>query len=702
QLGLISFLELKTFDMRVQLRDGQEKGHDDIVIILVDEASLQSMQNLAGRWPWPRTLYADLNYFLAEKGAKVVLYDILFTEPQTPRNKNGELGKSDNDLVTSSIEYPHIIHAAQLLQEGKNRDIDHLLDRPLPPSFIKNFSLNITGKKQIFDSGNNNYYLPIPELYENVSGVGIVEFLPDDDGVFRRTKLLRSYQGLFFPVLSMAAVIHTNAGRELNVEDNFLNWGESKIPLLSDGTYLVNPKKEYQVLSIGGIFSTIQQIQEGNLENLVVNPDILKDKIVLIGASAVGVEDLKQIAYGPNFPGVYLHASIISNILADDYIKRASLGIEVLITIVLVLIITLLVTRQMKIYYKTVIPLLIIFAYLYFVFQLFNIGGIWMSAVFPVLAMLAVYASSFVFMTFTESSERLKTRKMFSQFVSPDVLAKVMESGSSLTAEIGAKENLTVLFSDIRGFTSLSETIQPEKVVEFLNYYLHEMVELVFKYHGTLDKFIGDAVMAFWGAPIKEERHARQAVLCALDMIDELKRINTYFLSKALPEIKIGIGMNSGPMIVGNIGSVKRLDYTVIGDNVNLASRIEGLTKTYGCSIIISESTNKMLDNDFICRIVDQVRVKGKSEPIVLYQPLTGPGHDAKTKEKAKETVAIAAKAFAAYQNKDWDTAENSYKQLLVLDPDDLVSKNFIAKCRDYRTNPPSAEWDGAYSYTTK
>ncbi len=703
QMGLLSFLEQKTLDLRIQNRDGQDKGNDDVVIILVDEASLQSMKSLVGRWPWPRSLFAELNFFLAEQGAKAVLYDILFTEPQTARNEEGELGADDIDLVASSIDNPHVIHAAQLLKESESREENLQLGIPLPSVFVEKFGLTVAGNFKIFEIGNNNFYLPIPELYENISGIGIVEFLPDSDGVFRRTKLLRGYQNNFFPVLSMASLIHINPDRQFSIEKNYLNWGDIAVPLMPNGDYLVNPKKEFQTLSIGGVFSTIQQIQEGNFENLILDPEIFKDKIVLIGASAVGVEDLKPTSYGPNFPGVYLHASIISNLKEKDFIKRVPLQLEVILTFFIAFIVAFLITSRINIYYKSIIPIAIILAYLYLVFQLFNLYQFWMSAVFPILGgMLAVYASSFIYMAFTEGRERLKTKRMFSQFVSPSVLSEVMETRSSLTSEIGAKEELSVLFSDIRGFTAFSETLKPEKVVELLNFYLHEMVELVFKYNGTLDKFIGDAVMAFWGAPIKDDNHAEQSVQCAMNMISQLKKVNRHFSDKDLPEIKIGIGINSGPMIVGNIGSVKRLDYTVIGDNVNLASRIEGLTKSYECSIIISESTKKLLNDDFICRIIDRVRVKGKNEPIVLYEPLAGPEHDTSARAKAKTIASLSDSAFKAYRDKNWDIAIKAYQDLSEIIVNDTVCDVFINRCKEYRQKPPSDSWDGTYSFTTK
>ena len=244
--------------------------------------------------------------------------------------------------------------------------------------------------------------------------------------------------------------------------------------------------------------------------------------------------------------------------------------------------------------------------------------------------------------------------------------------------------------------------MESRKVVEMLNYYLHEMVELVFKHKGTLDKFIGDAVMAFWGAPIESEHHARQTVSCALEMIERLKIVNIYFARNNFPEIKIGIGMNTGPVIVGNIGSTKRLDYTVIGDNVNLASRVEGLTKNYGCSILLAETTAKTLGDQFICRVVDRVQVKGKKESIMIYEPLVNPNSQTDEKRKAERISEMAEIAFNAYQKMDWDVAEKGYLKILGEKTDDPVSKIFIHRCQEFRSEPPPPNWGGCYVFTSK
>jgi adenylate cyclase len=286
---------------------------------------------------------------------------------------------------------------------------------------------------------------------------------------------------------------------------------------------------------------------------------------------------------------------------------------------------------------------------------------------------------------------------MFTRYVSPAVLDQVMDRGD-LDMSVSSREYLSILFSDIRSFTSISEQLQPEQVVDLLNTYFSVMSEIAFKYSGTLDKFIGDAIMAFWGAPIRTDDHANKSVLTALEMIKALDHVNQIMQEKGYPQIEIGLGINTDHVILGNIGSERKLDYTVIGDGVNLASRLEGLTKLYKCQIIISEHTYRSLTLDIPCALVDAVRVKGKKEPIRIYAPLALPDDDEIVIDVSKQTVLIAEKAFECYIDKRWDEAITLYQSL----PMDGLKEVFIQRCQEFQQNPAPDNWDGVYTLLTK
>ncbi|MGK0290501.1 MAG: adenylate cyclase [bacterium] len=701
KLGWLEFLELKMLDFRIQFRD-QQKGNKDVVILLIDEASLQSMKPLAGRWPWPRSLFGDLVEFLAQAEAKTVLFDVLFTEPQKPRNQQGELGESDQTFAAATMGNGNVYHAFQLIHDKKDELNKKLLNRSLPKDVISRFSLNVKGINNLFNENNNNYYIPLKELYQGAAGIGVVEFSPDLDGVFRRTKLLREYQKTIYPVLSLGGLIHQKKPKTIQIKQKNLWLGKLKIPLLEDGNFLIYPKTKFDTYSAGGVFASIQKIRQGDFENLIVKPDVFQNKIVLIGGSAVGIEDLKPLSYGPNYPGVFLHASIISNVLDQEFIQKVMRWPQILTLFAGLFIISFLILGNSFILLRSGIPIVLFFGSIIFAFWIFQYSLLLVDTVFPMLTMTLVFGASFIFMSFTEGREQRKTKQILAQYVSPNILSEVLNQGATLKAEVGSKEELTILFSDIRGFTTFSESTSAEQVVEMLNYYLSGMIDIVFEYNGTLDKFIGDAVMAFWGAPLYDENHAKNGVYAGLDMIKKLDEINQYFTSQGYPLFKIGVGLNTGDVILGNIGSEKKLDYTVIGDNVNLASRLEGLTKTYGCNLLITESTFDQVKDTVVSRVVDQVRVKGKHEPIRMYQPVCKVDDQEDEVVFARKIAEINDKAFNAYQKQEWDQSIQYYQEILSHIENDSVSKIFLERCQHYITEPLEETWDGCFNLKTK
>ena len=702
--GTTDLLELKTLDIRFQLSDRDTKANEDIIIVLIDEASLQSMQPLVGRWPWPRSLFADLIDFMTYAEAKAVMFDILFTETQRARSSEGDIGEDDFALVDSTIQSGAIIHAAQFVEDEEDEINKTLLNRPLSDEYVqKNAIAGIQIQENARTESANNYYIPFAELTDAANKIGIVEFRPDSDGVYRRSRLVRGYQGNFFPVLAFTFLYQFWSPESAVLGTELFQLGEELIPLQKDGSYLINMKKSYNTFSIGGIFSSMQKIQAGDLENLLVNPEEFKDKIVIVGASAAGVEDLKHTSTGDDVPGVLLHASILSNLLERDHIKNVPAWQFFPIIFILCLITAIVILRFQSVVIQNSIPVIFILIYLLISYVLFDRYRIWLPVIVALIGLGTVYVGSYIFVSFTEGREKRKTRKMLSQYVSPAVLSEVMDkSDSALTAEVGTSEELSILFSDIRSFTSFSEAVEASQVVEQLNYYLQEMVDLVFEHEGTLDKFIGDAVMAFWGAPIINPAHARHAVMTALDMIDRMDYVNKHFTEMNYPLFKIGVGIHTGKVILGNIGSDKKLDYTVIGDGVNLASRMEGLTKEYGCPILISESTYQVIKGEIYSRIIDSVRVKGKDKPISIYQPLTNPNAKPEEIETGKQMAEQVGEAFGLYQSRQWPESIKMYQEILKIWVDDKSSQSMIERCQEFMESPPPDDWDGCYTMKTK
>lgn len=714
-IGLFDGLELKAFDMRAQYSNSQPSS--DVAIILVDEASLRGMNPIVGRWPWPRSVHADVVDFLAMGGAKAVMFDILFTENErVSGTRKGVLAPGDKSLVESTASAGNIYHAAQIVVDEEDEYNKSLLNRAMPEDFISRFSVEVNG---VPASSHNNYYLPFKELYTASKGVGIVEFLSDSDGIYRRTKLFRNYKGNYYPVLPMAPLLDILKPESISQEEDriILNgvneeyWAglhhQSKkpnsktleIPLQKDGSYLVNMHGGFKPYSMSGVLSSIQKIKLGELESLAVSPDEFKDKVVFIGGSAVGIEDLKPTSMGGNTPGVYLHAAVYSDIIRSDFLRYSGKLITAfsILAFSIVVTVTILWSRNM-VFYQLVTPFLIAFAYIAISFWWFK-HNVLIDVIAPTLSIVIAWMGSFAFLSITEGKDKRKIKKMLSQYVSPSILATLVDKSPSdvLKAEVGSKENLTVLFSDIRGFTSISERLEPEKVVELLNGYLSEMVDVIFEHEGTLDKFIGDAIMSFWGAPLKVDDHGVRAVLAALDMRRQLEIFNQRLDATEGIRLEIGIGINTGEVILGNIGSEKKLDYTIIGDNVNLASRMEGLTKMYGAPILITESTYEEIKNTIPCRIVDMVKVVGKKKGVRIFEPV-----DVLQGEGENNLIPLSEAGFDNYLKRNWDAAMVNYSQILSFKPDDKTSKIFLARCASYKLAEPPADWDGAFTLLRK
>ena len=709
--GLFDGLELKAFDMRAKYNSSPSSP--DVAIILVDEASLRGMNPIVGRWPWPRSVHADVVDFLAMSGAKAVLFDILFTENErvfgTPK---GALSPSDKSLVQATATAGNVYHAAQIVIDEEDEYNKSLLNRPMTVDFSGHFSVDLKGAPA---SSHNNYYLPFKQLYKAAHGMGIVEFLSDPDGVYRRTKLFRHYQGMFYPVLPVAPLLNILKPESLKQDADKISLigvrqpgqaqaGNLEIPLQKDGSYLIKMHGDFNPYSMSGVLASIQKIKTGDLEGLPVSPDDFTDKVVFIGGSAVGIEDLKPTSMGSGIPGVYLHASAYSNIIRGDFLRYSGRLVTSLSILLLAVIVTVsILWSRNVIYYQLGVPFLLAFLYLSVSFWGYR-HNILLDMVAPAMSIVISWMGSFAFLSITEGKDKRKIKRMLSQYVSPSILATLIDKSPQdvLKAEVGSKENLTILFSDIRGFTSISERLAAEQVVELLNGYLREMVDVIFKHEGTLDKFIGDAIMAFWGAPIRTSDHAMQTVLAAFDMRRQLKVFNQELAAKGGFPLDMGVGINTGDVILGNIGSEKKLDYTIIGDNVNLASRMEGLTKEYGSPILITESTHEAIKSSIPCRIVDMVRVVGKKQGIRIYEPIDMHGGDMRGGDAPDRLAPLSEEAFNHYLKRDWNAAIKCYTGILAISPDDKVSKMFVGRCEGYKAVEPPADWDGVYTMLKK
>ncbi len=697
--GMLQPLEWMSYDARLRWFNTDKPAPSEIAVILIDEASLQYLNRDAGRWPWPRSVHADLLDFLARGKPRAVVFDLLFVENQRDVNRPGALSAHDQRLIDTTRQSGFTYHAMQFLTEPPDGARAQVLQSQLPADFTERWSLQRHLRVEptsTAPSEYNDFEIPIDGLWQAARGVGVVRAEPDRDGRYRRMPLLHAFGNDLYPALALAPVLDSLRPTTLQSHAATLRLDTLSIPLDSSGQLLINQYGKFNAYSYSGLIASLKQLNEGDVEHLLVNPDEFTDRIVFVGADAVGVHDLKATALSAKTAGVYLHASVAGNLLRGDFLQPLSSTGTWSISAALALLgaLAALALRQVTLKLALLFTLLLLFgsgaaiAFRY---------GVVVDMMTPMAAAFCAWFAAFSFLFFTEGKDKRRVRRVLAQYVSPAVLAEVVDKYANyLRAEVGHRENITVLFADIRNFTGMSETLAPERIVEMLNIYFSAMTDVLFAHQATIDKFIGDAIMAFWGAPVRDEQHALQAVRAALRMLQAVRDVNTRLIALDVAPISIGIGINTGEAVLGNIGSEKKLAYTAIGDNVNLAARLEGLTKIYACPALITENTWTQVRAEFPCRLIDSVRVKGKTHAIRIYAPL--PFADADELATARALCETTARAFEHYQQRQWSEARTLYQTL----PSDRLREIFVARCDAYALLPPAPDWDGAYTLSGK
>lgn len=570
----------------------------------------------------------------------------------------------------------------------------------------------------------------IPEIQNPALYTASFNIKPDSDGIIRYYPLFsrigNKTGSSFLPSLALQMYLHA---MQLRAEASFTyspKTGEKIISAFK--TYsLANDKaaatkiliddfsrirlkyygrqKTFQHISAKDLLdknSTVLRIsffKEGEyVEETVSKKEFLKDRTILFGATALGLYDLRNTPVANLFPGPEIHLNAFANLIDNNFILDLQNAEEVIPWSVAVVgfVFAILLAFSSSLF----MPLILVFSLVttyaseLMIFKYKNI----MMVTWPFYFVLTIsFACIATFKFFTEEKAKRKIRQAFSKYVSPIVVNELLKSESNLALG-GKKQRLAVFFSDLRGFTTFSETLDPQELAQFLNIYFNKMTEEVFKAKGTLDKFIGDALMAFFGAPLQNDNNSELACLCALNSIHRLDELNQELRVKKYPHLEIGIGINTGDVSVGNMGSSMIQNYTVMGDTVNLASRLEGLTKEYGVKIIIGEQTYLDVKHKFLCREIDTVRVKGRTESTAIFELIT----DGELINEEKEWLATYNRAREFYKSGFFSEALPHFKRCVELHKFDKVSQIFVDRCKDFLVNPPDSNWDGVYVLKTK
>jgi len=670
----IKGIDLKLKDIRFRLKKG-DFPDSHIAIVAIDEKSV----NEIGRWPWKRSIIAKLIDSISSYGAKVIALDIVFSESSDPK---------EDLLLARSIRKAGNVILGYFFRYNKEEEDETSIQ------MLKRYHLGAMRliSKEIKELPVFSFpYVEtnIPVLAKSAKGFGFFNIFPDKDGICRNYNLIAFYKNDFFPSLALAAA------REYLLEEPIISIalygidsiiiGRKKIPVDESGRCVINYYSSYKNLSIVPAVDVIKSR---------VPKDLLKGKAVFIGATEIGISDLRATPINPALPGVLIHATILSNILQGRFIIRDSrtIVLEVLFMLLFPLTMAILLSLITNTLISILILLLFIFLYGFINLSLFSHSGLNLSMIYPSLSILFSYMGCESYRNLVEVKQRRFLQKAFSSYVSPDLVSQIVEDPEILRLG-GEKREITVLFSDIRGFTSISERFPPEAIVEMLNRYLDPMTKIVLSNRGTLDKYIGDAIMAIYNAPLDIEDHPYLACKTAVEMIESLQKVNEEFRKLGFPEIDIGIGIHTGEAVVGNMGTDTRFDYTAIGDTVNLASRLESLNKQYRTHIIVSEFTKKKIkDNVFKFRELDRIRVKGKELPVVIYE--LSPDLD-------DELIKLFHEALYLYREGRFHEALEIFSSLEV-DYNDPVSSVFSERCRELILNPPEEGWDGVYTAKTK
>lgn len=746
--GLRQRLDNVIYDQRFNMLTPSSRSSDPaIVIVDYDQKSLER----EGQWPWSRFKLAQLVEQLAGYGALVVGFDVFF--PEYERNLASEL-QSRIELAPDYAELagpllPQLEQYSELFDGDRAfADAMQSVDTVLGFSFSLDpdarggmlpepiFRIDDADRAVISLQSMLGYTANVDVLQEAARGAGFFDTVPDIDGIIRSSPLIMQYGDEIYPSLALdmarlylfadefSADIEADAtGRKSELHGVFM--GGVRIPTDANGRVRVpyiGPSRSYPYLSATDVLRGTLSAEE---------EELLFNSLVLVGTTATGLYDLRATPVQEVYPGVEIHANILNAILnssrslvvegeaaeGEAEQGRFSGMLSVLhegrmspfpvrpdwergvIRFGIIVI-----GIGLSLIYPYLGPALLGVSSISFLvgltllnFQMWSRYNLDFSLVILWLLIILITTVNMTYGFLKESLSRRAIKGMFDQYVPPAHIDAMLNDPDKYNFE-GESKELSVLFSDIRGFTSISEKLTAVQLKAMLNDFFTPITGIIFEHQGTIDKYVGDMVMAFWGAPLDDPDHRAHAVMAALKMQQKVEELKPVFHEKGFPEVNVGIGINTGMMSVGDMGSTYRRSYTVLGDAVNLGSRLEGITKVYGVKILIGEETHDGL-NGFLCRQIDKVQVKGKEEPIRIYQPLC---RDAEASPELRALVDDWHRAFALYQQQQWDAAEALLHELQQRDPGTFLYSLYLERIAGLRQEVLPADWDGSFRHTSK
>ena len=673
---LFESMHLKTVNSFFKQRGPILPADTSVVIIAIDD---QSLNNLPAKWPFPGSYYGRLVRNLNKAGAKVIVFDVEFIET------NADKPDEDFDFADAINEADNVILAGKIFYEkGKyGNQVGHVIR-------------------------------PNAWLLEHALSWGIVNSIEDSDGFLRRYFLFQFLNDQFYYPLAIEAYRYLHSAtipEEANLSGDEFIIGDRRIPKIDANTMMINfggqPGNTFRTYSFCNILDDAQfQLNESEDTDIFANHlewGTFKDKIVFVGATAEELWDNKFTPFYSfegehiKMAGVESHANALTTIMSGDFLHRTAPAIEYLV-LLLFAVFAAICTIYLKPWMAILAVLAEVFALRYGGYYMFLQRGEVIDVTAPFLGIAFSFLGGLVYTIVIEQREKYRIRKIFQHYVSPAIVNKMLES-DSLPEFGGERRNLSVLFSDIRRFSSFSEVNEPEFVVSRLSEYLTEMVSVIFKNDGTLDKFVGDEVMALFGAPYPYENHAERACRAGLQMLERLSTLQEKWSLESAQSFDIGIGINSGNALLGNLGSNQVFDYTVIGNEINLGARLEGANKVYQTSLLISENTYNLVKDNAIAREIDYAKVVGIQTPVRIFELCS---MDTLPDLEQELKIDTFAEGLQLYRKRLWGDALKTFRRVLRYFPSDGPSRLYTIRCLDWIETPPPNEWDGIHELLQK
>lgn len=678
----LTYAEAWTWDFRASLLAKPGPATGQIRLIFLDQYSLDWGKQRGWNWPWPRQVYSAILDFCHRGNAKAVAFDVIYSEPSA-------WGVDDDiafgDAVKRSGNFVGSVFVAR----------DSGGETNWPPS-IPSAALSLYSTQP---DTTNRYRLPraifpIPEMATNAALLATVFGNPDPDGIYRRLKPFSFFDGNIVPALGLGAALVSSTNRQLSLSPQSFatNPSHGKIPLDRNGNVILHfrgPSQTHKTVNVAAVIESELLMQEGKPP--IIQPSFFTNTYVFFGFSAPGLYDLRSVPVASVYPGVEIHATFLDNLLAADFLRDSPDRLVILLTL-LIAIIGAIAVRLGRTAWQNIIVFAILIPIPILLGILAYTKGQWLPVVVQYAALAPALVATLAVNFATEGRQKRFIKGAFKQYLSPVVIEELVQHPERLKLG-GETRELSLFFSDVKGFTGISEKLSPQQLTSLLNDYLTAMTDVIYANGGTVDKYEGDAIIAFWNAPLPQPDHAIRAVRAALECQQRLAELNPSFRTQVDTDLIQRIGINSGPVVVGNMGSRQRFNYTFLGDAGNLASRLEGINKQFGTTILISEATRRQLDATLTARELGLVRVVGRREPVRVFEPMLPA--QAAARKNLLDTFAAALSSFYAG---DLTAALQAFESIETTDP---AAGAYARRCREL-ANHRIDNWDGIWIMTEK